>query len=72
MNGNDEMEWNESIGMEINKSECDRSGWKEEWDGNGWEWMHKEHACELKWKAGMSGDEGDGREIGVKGGWNNE
>ena len=23
MNGNDEMEWNESIGMELDKSECD-------------------------------------------------
>ena len=23
MNGNDAMEWNERIGMEMNKSECD-------------------------------------------------
>ena len=36
MNGNDEMKWNESIGMEINKSECDRSDREEEWYGNGW------------------------------------
>ena len=34
MNGNDEMEWNESIGMEMDKTECDGSGWEEEWDGN--------------------------------------
>ena len=26
MNGNDEMEWNERIGMEMDKSECDGSG----------------------------------------------
>ena len=25
MNRNDEMEWNERIGMEMDKSECDRS-----------------------------------------------
>ena len=25
MNGNDEMEWNGSIGMVMDKSECDRS-----------------------------------------------
>ena len=25
-NGNDEMEWNERIGMEMDKSECDGSG----------------------------------------------
>ena len=30
MNGNDEMEWNERIGMEMDKSECDRSGCEEE------------------------------------------
>ena len=35
MNGNDGMEWNESIEMEMEKSECDRSGKEEEWDGNG-------------------------------------
>ena len=35
MNGNDAMEWNERIGMEMDKSECDGSGWEEEWDGNG-------------------------------------
>ena len=35
MNGNDEMEWNERIGMEMDKSECDWSGWEEEWYGNG-------------------------------------
>ena len=34
MNGNDEMEWDESIGMEMDKTECDGSGWEEEWDGN--------------------------------------
>ena len=40
MNGNDGMEWNERIGMEMDKSECDRSGWEEEWDGNdGNEWV---------------------------------
>ena len=26
MNGNDEMEWNERIGMEMDKSEIERSG----------------------------------------------
>ena len=26
MNGNDEMEWNERIGMEMDKSKCDGSG----------------------------------------------
>ena len=26
MNGNDEMKWNERIGMEMDKSECARSG----------------------------------------------
>ena len=39
MNGNDEMEWNESIGMGMDKSECYRSGWDENgiWmDGNEW------------------------------------
>ena len=30
------MEWNESIGMEMDKSECDGSGYEEAWDGNGW------------------------------------
>ena len=72
MNGNDEMEWNESIEMEMDKSECDRSGWEEEWDGNGWIWKDIEHGCELEWKTEMCGDEGDGVEIGWKGGWNNE
>ena len=66
------MEWNERIGMEMEKSECDWSGWEEEWDGNGWKWMDVDHRCGLKWKAGMSGDEGDGVEKGVKKGWNNE
>ena len=36
MNGNNEMEWNGSIGMVMDKSECDRSGCEEEWDENGW------------------------------------
>ena len=35
MNENDEMEWNERIAMEMDKSECDWSGWEEEWYGNG-------------------------------------
>ena len=35
MNGNDAMEWNERIEMEMDRSECVWSGWKEEWDGNG-------------------------------------
>ena len=26
LNGNDAMEWNERIGMELDKSECNRSG----------------------------------------------
>ena len=34
MNGNDAMEWNESIGVEMDKSEIDWSGWEEERDGN--------------------------------------
>ena len=34
MNENDEMEWNESIGVEMDKSEIDWSGWEEERDGN--------------------------------------
>ena len=34
MNGNDETGWNESIGVEMDKSECDWSGWEEERDGN--------------------------------------
>ena len=28
------MEWNERNGMEMDRSECDRSGREEEWDGN--------------------------------------
>ena len=36
MNGNDVMEQNERIGMEMDKSECDGSGCEEEWYGNGW------------------------------------
>ena len=40
MNENDEMGWNESIGMEMDRSECDWSGWEEAWNGNGWnEWI---------------------------------
>ena len=35
MNGNDEMEWTESIEMGMDKSEIDWSGWEEERDGNG-------------------------------------
>ena len=35
MNENDEMEWNERNGMEMDRSECDWSGWEEERDGNG-------------------------------------
>ena len=35
MNENDEMEWNERIAMEMDKSEIDWSGWEEERDGNG-------------------------------------
>ena len=35
MNENDEMEWNERIAMEMDKSEIDGSGWEEERDGNG-------------------------------------
>ena len=72
MNGNDGMEWNERIGMEMEKSECDRSGWEEEWDGNGCKWMNKEQECVWEWKAGMCGDEGEGGGIGWKRGWNNE
>ena len=74
MNGNDKMEWNERIGMgmEMDKGECDISGWEEEWDENGWKWMNREHRCEWEWKAEMSGDEGDGDEIGWKRGGNNE
>ena len=72
MNGNDEMEWNESIGMEMDKTECDGSGWEEAWDENISKWMNREHGCEWEWQAEMCGDEGDGGEIGVKGGWNNE
>ena len=36
MNGYDGMEWNESIGMEMDKSECELSVREEERDGNGW------------------------------------
>ena len=72
MNGNDGMEWNESIGMKMDRSEYDWSGWEEEWDENGCKWMNREHRCEWEWKEEMSGDEGDGGEIGWKGGWNNE
>ena len=36
MNRNHEMEWNERTGMEMDKSECDRSDLEEEWYGNGW------------------------------------
>ena len=35
MNENDAMEWNERIGVEMDKSEIDWSGWEEERDGNG-------------------------------------
>ena len=72
MNENDKMEWNESIGMEMDKSECDRSDWKEEWDGNGWKWMDREQRCDWEWKTEMCGDEGDGVEKGWKGGWNDK
>ena len=34
MNRDDEMEWNESIEMKMDKSEIDWSGWEEEKDGN--------------------------------------
>ena len=49
MNGNDEMEWNERIEMEMDKSECDGSGWEEEWYGkNGNEWIKYIDAKENK------------------------
>jgi len=34
--------------------------------------VNREHGCEWQWKAKMCDDEGDGVEIGWKGGWNNE
>ena len=68
VNENDAMEWNERIGMKMDKSEIDWSGWEKEWDGNGWKWMDIEHRCKWQWKQGKSGDEGDGVEIGRKGG----
>ena len=47
LNGNDAMEWNERIGMVMDKSDCDWSGWKEDWDGNeGNEWIENKDAIE--------------------------
>ena len=41
------MEWNERIGMEMDKSDCDWSCWEEEWYGkNGNEWIENIDANE--------------------------
>ena len=41
------MKWNESIGMEMDKSESDWSGWEEAWDGmDAYEWIENIDANE--------------------------